>query len=102
MYTFNANILAAAAAGGKSSLISLGFMVLIFVIFYFLLIRPQQKKEKTRQRQIAALTKGDKIVTAGGLVCIVSEIKDDIIIAKIGKETKIEIMKNSVQQVMQK
>ena len=90
------NIIIAGAQGSSkfSSYYSIGFMVLVFVIFYFLLIRPQQKKEKNRQRQIAAITKGDKIVTSGGLVCIVSDIKDDIIVGKIGNDVKIEIMKN--------
>jgi preprotein translocase YajC subunit len=55
-----------------------------------------------RQKQIAAMTKGDKIITMGGLVAIVSDVKDDVVVAKIGNEVKVEIMKNSVQQVMSK
>ncbi len=95
-------LILAAKKGGMPGLVSIGFMVLVFVIFYFLLIRPQQKKEKLRQKQIAAMTKGDKIVTMGGLVAIISDVKDDVVIAKIGNDVKIEIMKNSVQQVMSK
>lgn len=94
----------AAQSGGKigGGWVSIGFMVLVFAIFYFLLIRPQQKKEKLRQRQIAAMTKGDKIVTGGGLIAIVSDVKDDVVVAKIGNDVKIEVMKSSVQQVMSK
>ena len=98
------NLLILAAEQGKSfgGMVSIGFMVLIFAIFYFLLIRPQQKKEKMRQKQIAAMTKGDKIVTVGGLIAIVSEVQDDIVIAKIGTDIKIEIMKSAIQQVTSK
>ncbi len=99
---FILNEILSAAQQGKGSLISIGFMVVVFVIFYFLLIRPQQKKEKNRQKQITALTKGDKIVTSGGLICVVADIKDDIIVGKIGNEVKVEIMKSSIQQVMPK
>ncbi len=103
MLTLSSLIVSAAGSkSGMPGLVSIGFMVLVFVIFYFLLIRPQQKKEKMRQKQIAAMTKGDKIVTMGGLVAIVSDVKDDVVIAKIGNEVKIEVMKNSVQQVMSK
>jgi len=89
-------------SGSQSTLFSIGFMVLVFVIFYFLLIRPQQKKEKNRQKQIAAVSKGDKIITSGGLICIVADIKDDIVIGKIGNDVKVEILKNSIQQVISK
>lgn len=102
---FNLDILIMAdqqAKGGFGGMVSIGFMVLIFAIFYFLLIRPQQKKEKMRQKQISAMTKGDKIVTMGGLIAIVSDVKDDIIVAKIGNDVKIEIMKSAIQQVMSK
>ncbi len=102
MHILNEILSAAAPQGKGGSLVTIGFMVVVFVIFYFLLIRPQQKKEKTRQQQVSAITKGDKIVTNGGLVCIVADIKDDIIVGKIGGEVKVEIMKNSIQQVMPK
>jgi preprotein translocase subunit YajC len=100
--SFNQLALVIAQKKGYGNWVSIGFMVLVFLIFYFLLIRPQQKKEKDRQRQIAAITKGDKIVTTGGLVAVVSDIKDDVIVCKIGVDVKIEIMKNAVQQVTSK
>jgi len=52
-------------------------LILIFVIMYFLLIRPQQKKVKEHQAMIAALRRGDEIVTAGGLIGKISKVKDD-------------------------
>ena len=43
-------------------------LILIFVIFYFFLIRPQQKRVKDHKLMVAALKRGDEVVTAGGLV----------------------------------
>nr|AFD03207.1 preprotein translocase subunit YajC [uncultured bacterium W4-21b] len=75
----------------------------MFVIFYFLLIRPQQKKEKNRKGMISDLKKGDRIVTTGGIIGVVSGVKDDILIIKVGeKDTKFEILKSAVSQKLDK
>ena len=76
-------------------------LLLMFAVFYFLLIRPQQKKEKERQNLIRDLKKGDRIVTTGGLIGIVAGVKDSIVVLKVGdKETKLEVLKSSVSQIM--
>ncbi len=67
---------------GLESLIPL---VLIFGIMYFLLIRPQQKKLKEHQAMIAALRRGDQVITGGGLIGKVTKVKDE------GNEVEIEI-----------
>ena len=51
--------------------------ILIFGIMYFLLIRPQQKKVKEHQAMVAALRRGDQVVTPGGIIGKVSKVKDD-------------------------
>ncbi|EGG35308.1 MULTISPECIES: preprotein translocase subunit YajC [Paenibacillus] len=70
--------------------------VLMFVIFYFLLIRPQQKKQKTRNAMLSALSKGDKVVTIGGLHGTIVEITDDIVVLKVNDVTKLTFDRNSV------
>ena len=58
----------AAAAGGTGGLLmQIIPIILIFVVFWFFLIRPQQKRQKEHQKMCEALTKGDEIVTIGGL-----------------------------------
>jgi preprotein translocase subunit YajC len=59
-------------------------LVLIFGIMYFLLIRPQQKKLKDHQAMVAALRRGDQVITQGGLIGKVSKVKDD-------KEIEVEL-----------
>ena len=60
--------------GGFESLLPL---VLIFVVFYFLLIRPQQKKAKVHRELLAALRRGDRIVTSGGLIGKITRVLGD-------------------------
>ena len=54
-------------------------LILIFVIFYFFLIRPQQKKAKEHKLMVAALKRGDEVVTSGGIVGKVERILDNLI-----------------------
>jgi preprotein translocase subunit YajC len=58
-------------------------LVLLFVIFYFLIIRPQQKQQKAHKAMLAALKKGDKIVTNGGLHAEVVKVEEDFIKIKL-------------------
>jgi preprotein translocase subunit YajC len=71
-------------------------MIAIFVIFYFFMIRPQQKKQKELQKQRDALTKGDKVITAGGIYGTIKEVKETTFLIEISKEVVIKIDKASV------
>jgi preprotein translocase subunit YajC len=71
-------------------------MIAIFVIFYFFMIRPQQKKQKELQKQRDALTKGDKVITAGGIYGTIKEVKETTFLMEISKDVVIKIDKGSV------
>ena len=58
----------AGGSDGAGALMQFAPLILIFVVFYFLLIRPQQKKQKEHKAMLGAIRRGDKIVTAGGLI----------------------------------
>ena len=82
-------------------------LILIFVIFYFFLIRPQQKKVKEHKKMVEALKRGDKVVTAGGIVGTVERIIDnekvEVIIAdnvsvEIVRSTGIQALLNNTEQ----
>ena len=74
-----------AQAGGDAggSLFSLLPLVVIFVLFYFLLIRPQQKRAKQHKEMVAALSKGEEVVTNGGLLGKVTDVDDNFISLEI-------------------
>jgi preprotein translocase subunit YajC len=86
----------------SNPLIHLMPFILMFAIFYFLLIRPQQKKQKELQTMITNLKKGDKVVTNGGMLGVVSSIQDDYVVITVGgSETKIEVLKSAIAGLRQ-
>lgn len=74
--------------------------ILIFFIFYFLIIRPQQKKLKETQAMLAGLKKGDKVLTQGGLLAVVTGINNDTVTLKLGEDTKVECQKAAVTAIV--
>ncbi len=72
--------------------------VALFAIFYFLIIRPQQKQQKAHAEMLASLTKGDKIVTTGGLHAEVVKSEDDFIKIKLNDEVIVKLEKAFVSR----
>jgi len=89
-----------AAGGGIVALLtSVVPMILLFVAFYFLLIRPQRKKEKEVQKMRSNIEVGDEIVTIGGIMGIVTSIKEDVLVIETGADrSKVRIAKWAVQE----
>ncbi len=77
-------------------------MLVIFGAFYFLLIRPQQKKQKAHTALISSLSTGDEILTAGGILGVITGISEHYAIVKIADNTEVKIQKSSVSQVVPK
>ena len=89
-----------AGAGGAAGLMSMLPILLIFVIFYFLLIRPQNKKQKETEKMIAALKKGDKVVSIGGIHGVVTSTKEKTVIVKVDDNTKLEFNRSAIASVV--
>ena len=71
-------------------------LILIFVIFYFFLIRPQQKRMKDHKAMVAALKRGDKVVTSGGIIGTVERVlEEDKIEVLITEDVRVELIKSS-------
>lgn len=86
------NFLTAAAPGGMAS--PLIMMVLMFAIFYFMLIRPENKRKKEAEQMRSAVRNGDKIVTIGGIVGTVVNVKENRIVIETGADqVRIELEK---------
>lgn len=78
-------------------------LLLIFGIMYFLLIRPQQKKLKEHQAMVAALRRGDQVVTQGGLIGKVSKVKDDKEVeVELAEGVKVRVVRGTIAQVLNK
>jgi preprotein translocase subunit YajC len=93
---------ATGAAGGLSGLVQFAPLVLIFVVFYFLLIRPQQRQQKMLKARLGGIKRGDRVVTAGGIVATVKKAAEgsDQIEAEIAPNVVVAIVRSTVTQVL--
>ena len=74
-------------------------MILVFGVFYLLLIRPQQRKQRQLQATIAELKAGDKVVTTGGIVGKITEVRDTSFLIRSADKTILEIARTAVAGV---
>ena len=87
---------------GMESWIMWVILIGMIAVFYLLIIRPQQKRQKDLQKQISALSNGDRVLTTGGLYGTVVKIKEHVITLKVSDSTKVEINKGYVASVVGK
>ena len=82
---------------GDTSVITMViFLVVIFAIFYLIMIRPQRKRQKEHDKLMQELTKGDKVVTAGGIYGTIESLSDDSVVMKIESGGTVRVSRNSV------
>jgi preprotein translocase subunit YajC len=89
-------LLMAAPAEGANPLMTFMPLLIIIVIFYFFMIRPQVKRQKELRTFRDSLTKGDKVVTTGGIYGKIVEVKDNIVMMQIDNEVTIKVDKAAV------
>ena len=78
-------------------------LILIFVIFYFFLIRPQQKKVKEHKLMVAALKRGDEVITSGGIIGRVERILgEDKVDLSISENVTIQVVQSTIQSLLNK
>ena len=71
-------------------------LILIFVIMWFFMIRPQRKQQKELQNFRDSLSKGDKVVTIGGIYGTVVEVKDESVLMEVDNGVKIRVSKQAL------
>ena len=86
-------ILLQAAGTGTSSLIMFG---MIFAVMYFFMIRPQIKKQKQEREYRSKLTKGDSVITIGGIYGKITDVKEHAFVIEVYGGTKLKISKTAV------
>jgi preprotein translocase subunit YajC len=90
----------AGQSGTTGVLIGILPWLAIFVIFYLLMIRPQQQRVKQHQAAIAAVKKGDDVITGGGIRGRVTKVMDDEAEVEIAQGVKIRVIKSTISQVL--
>ena len=78
-------------------------IILMFGAMYFLLIAPQRKKQKAHEKMMTELKAGDEVVTSGGIYGVITSVKDDRFVVRIGdNNAKIEVGKGFISSVVKK
>ena len=92
----------AQGAGGSSDfLVQLFPLVLIFIVFYFLLIRPQQSKMKAQREMLSGVKRGDRVVTGGGIIGLVTKvIGDNELQVELAEGVRVRIIKGTITDIL--
>jgi preprotein translocase subunit YajC len=95
---------AASGAPGAGDLVGMIFpMIAIVVVFYFFMIRPQQQKQKDHQALLKQVTRGDTVVTNGGLIGkVVRVVDDNELLVEVGENVKVRILRQGLADVRAK
>lgn len=89
---------AAPNAGGRGLMITLWYIVGFGAIFYFFFIRPQRKQQKEHEAMLSQLKRGDEVVTAGGVVGEIVQLKEDRVTIKSG-DTRLVVLRSRISKV---
>jgi len=92
----------AASGSPTSDIMSFLPLVVIFVLFFFMIIRPQMKQAKEQRAMIAALQKGDEVVTSGGVVGKVTKVSESFVTVEVATNTEIIVQKQAIQTALPK
>jgi preprotein translocase subunit YajC len=98
----SAHAQAAAPAAAQNPLISFLPLIVLFGVFYFMLIRPQMKRAKEQRTMVAALAKGDEVLTNGGLLGRIEEVADQLVTLEIAPNVRVKLRKDAVSTVLPK
>ncbi len=93
---------AAASSDPTGGLMQLLPMILMFAVLWFLMVRPQMKKAKDHKALIAALAKGDEVVTGGGLVGKIIKVGENYVTLEIAEGTEVVVQKPAIGLVLPK
>jgi len=78
-------------------------LILIFVIMYFLMIRPQQQQRKAHEAMVAALRRGDQVITSGGFIGKITKVKDDEEVeVELAEGVRVRVVRSTIAKVVSK
>ncbi len=92
----------AAAAGEPNPLVTLLMFAGLFVFMYLLIIRPQRKRQKEHQQLVAALAKGDEVVTSSGILGRIGKIEGDYLVLEVSDTVALKFQRSAVHAVLPK
>ena len=102
MNFFISDAWAQAGGGGGGGLLGILPIVVMFVILYFIMIRPQQKKAKEHRAMTSELTKGDEVLTNGGVLGKITDTDENFVSVEVAEGVIIKVQRMAIAQMMPK
>ena len=93
---------AGAAPAAPSMMSTLLFPIILIAIMYFLMIRPQMKRQKEHKAMLDKLSRGDEVLTSGGLAGVVTDIGDNFVTVEIADNVRVRVQKGAIGNVLPK
>ena len=87
-------------AGGE--LFQIGFLIVLFGLFYFIAIRPQRKRQKEHTEMVAALSKGDEVVTSSGILGKVTSLDENYMVLNVANNVEMKFQRVHLHAVLPK
>ena len=85
--------------GGLGGLANFLPILLIMAVFYFLVLRPQQKRQRQLQETIASLKTGDKVITNGGIIGVITMVRETTFLIRSADKTILEIARSAIADI---
>lgn len=102
LFIAQAHAQAGPPAGGGGELFQIAFLVGLFVLFYFIAIRPQRKRQKEHAEMVAALSKGDEVVTSSGILGRIRTLDDTYMVLTVAENVDMKFQRIHVHAVLPK
>jgi len=99
---FISNAYAQAGDAASGGLLSFLPLIVIFAVFYFMLIRPQMKRSKEHKQLVSQLSKGDEVITNGGLLGKITDVSESFVTLELADNLQIKLQRQAVANVMPK
>lgn len=93
---------AAQPAAGGMGLTTLLFPIVLIAVMYFLMIRPQMKKQKEHKSMLDKLSRGDEVITTGGIAGTISDIGDNFVTVEVADNVRVRVQKGAIGHVLPK
>jgi preprotein translocase subunit YajC len=102
LFIAEAHAQAGAPASQGGELFQILFLVGLFVLFYFIAIRPQRKRQKEHAAMVAALSKGDEVVTSSGILGKVTALDENYMVLNVADNVNLKFQRVHLHAVLPK
>ncbi|MGH8587241.1 MAG: preprotein translocase subunit YajC [Gammaproteobacteria bacterium] len=92
----------AGGSGGLAAFIEMLPIVFLLVLIYLMLIRPQNKRAKEQKKMLESLTRGDEVVTSGGLLGKIMDVGDNFVLIDLGSDIKVKVQRQAISNTVPK